>query len=59
MEIGAAPMRQLLENGRFKEDDFYRLPEDIQERVNQRAMERQFRSAEELNHYVENLLLRS
>lgn len=45
--------------GPYREDDFYRLPEDIQEQVNQRAMERQFHSEEELRDYVRLLLLKA
>lgn len=61
---GTAPVRRIpaavaLENGWFHETDFYRLPEEVQERVNQRAIERPFRSAEELDGFVRGLLLRS
>ena len=45
--------------GRYGYDDFFRLPEEVQEQVNQRAIERQFHSEEELRHYVQKLLLKS
>ena len=41
------------------DDNFYLLPEDVQERVNARAEQREFRSGEELRRYVENLLRRA
>ena len=41
------------------DDNFYLLPEDVQERVNARAQQRDFRSGEELRRYVENLLRRA
>lgn len=46
-------------DGPYRDEDFYRLPEDIQEQVNQRAMERQFHSEEELRDYVRGLMLKA
>ncbi len=45
--------------GRYGYDDFFRLPEEVQEQVNQRAMERQFHSEEELHRYVQMLMRKS
>ena len=41
------------------DDHFYLLPEDVQERVNARAQQRDFRSDKELRRYVEDLLRRA
>lgn len=60
--FGVAPYRAaayMNHGGPFREEDFYRLPEDIQEQINQRAMKRQFHSEEELRDYVRLLLMKS
>ena len=48
-----------LNRGQYHEDAFYLLPEEVQEQVNQRAIERSFHSEDELRDYVRTLMLKS
>ena len=48
-----------LNRGQYHEDAFYLLPEEVQDQVNQRAMERSFHSEDELRDYVRTLMLKS
>lgn len=59
--FGAAPIDAawILSHGDLPTEYFDRLPEEVQEQVNQRAMERQFHSEEEMRRYVKRLLLRA
>ena len=48
-----------LNRGPYHEDAFYLLPEEVQEQVNRRAMERSVHSEDELRDYVRTLMLKS